>query len=86
MTPLSPEVRQFLDDQLPGRWIGRVGPIPWPPRLPYLKPQDFSFWGYAKENVYIPPLPRTINQLKEHISETVASVNGDNVTWKLARV
>lgn len=35
------EVRQFLDGHFPGRWIGRRGPIEWPPRSPDLTPLDF---------------------------------------------
>ena len=27
------EVRQFLNQTFPGRWIVRDGPIPWPPRF-----------------------------------------------------
>jgi len=34
------------------RWIGRGGPIPWPPRSPDLNSLDFFFWGYLKETVY----------------------------------
>ena len=25
------EARYYQDEQLPGKWIGRVGPIAWPP-------------------------------------------------------
>jgi hypothetical protein len=31
----------FLDRQFSDRWLGRVGPIPWPPRFPDLTPLDF---------------------------------------------
>lgn len=68
MIPLSPEVRWFLDDQLPEcGWVGRAEPIPRPPSSPDLNPLDFC--GYVKERVYIPPLPR-VNELKERISVT----------------
>ena len=33
-------------------WIGRGGPIPWPPKSPDLNPLDFCVWGYAKGLVY----------------------------------
>ena len=42
-------VRDFLNDQFPERWIGRGGPISWPPRSPDLTPLDFFFWGYVKQ-------------------------------------
>ena len=33
--------RQVLNDKYPNRWIGRGGPVPWPPRSPDLTPLDF---------------------------------------------
>ena len=48
----SLNVRQFLDEKFPGRWVGRDGPIPWPPRSPDLTPLDFFLWGFVKDQVY----------------------------------
>lgn len=45
-------VREHLDASYPERWIGRGGPIPWPPRSPDLNPIDFFVWGYFKDIVY----------------------------------
>lgn len=45
-------VREYLDNVFPNSWIGRDGPIPWPPRSPDLTPLDFYVWGRAKELVY----------------------------------
>lgn len=45
-------VRNWLDDNYPGRWIGRNEPIDWPPRSPDLTPLDFNVWGFLKEDVY----------------------------------
>ena len=42
------DVRASLNEQFPGRWIGRDGPTPWPPRSPDLTPLDFFLWGYVK--------------------------------------
>jgi hypothetical protein len=36
-------VHKFLDEQLPSRWIGRRGPVEWPPLSPDLTPMDSSF-------------------------------------------
>ena len=46
-------VRAYLNDSLPGRWIGRAGGennvlLKWPPRLPSLTPGDLFLWGYMK--------------------------------------
>jgi hypothetical protein len=30
----APVFREFLDIHFPGRWVGRGGPIPWPPSSP----------------------------------------------------
>jgi hypothetical protein len=45
-------VRTALDERFPGRWIGRGGPINWPPQSPDLTPMDLFFWGYIKGIVY----------------------------------
>jgi hypothetical protein len=52
-------VTRYLNQTFPERWIGRGGCISWPPRSPDLIPMDFSFWGFVKDNVYIPPVPGT---------------------------
>jgi hypothetical protein len=44
--------RNFLDDKFPSRWIGRGGPIEWPPRSPDLSPLDF-FSGVTLKGKYI---------------------------------
>jgi len=45
-------VREFLNVFFPNRWLGRGGPIPWPPRSPDLTPLDYYFWGHMKTLVY----------------------------------
>lgn len=49
------DARAILDEKLPGRWIGRRGPMEWPPRSPDLTPCDFWFWAYLRSKVYEPP-------------------------------
>ena len=39
------DVRLFLDATFPNRWIGRDGPIAWPPRSPDITPPLTSFYG-----------------------------------------
>jgi len=41
-----------LNERFPDAWIGRGGPIPWPPPSPDLSPLDFFLWGYFKNLVY----------------------------------
>ena len=39
-------VTDVSNERFTDAWIGRGGPIPWPPRSPDLSPLDFfSFWG-----------------------------------------
>ncbi|KAJ4442849.1 hypothetical protein ANN_04442 [Periplaneta americana] len=44
----SRTARRYLDRRFPDRWIGRGGPIAWPPRSPDLNPLDFYLWGHLK--------------------------------------
>jgi len=46
------QVRTYLDEIYPNRWIGRRGPIEWPARSPDLASNDFFLWGYLKSVVY----------------------------------
>jgi len=76
------DVRRFLNESRPQRWIGRVGKEDlalqfWPPRSPDLTPCDFFLWGFVKEAVYVPSLPTTLDDLKNHITTTVNSVTQD---------
>jgi hypothetical protein len=60
-----------------GRWIGRGGCIPWPPRSPSLTPMDFSFWGFVKDNVHIPPMPVDLQEIRDRIVNTTALVDAN---------
>ena len=48
-------VRVLLDGNLKNRWIGRSGPIPWPPRSPDLAVCDFWLWGQVRNELYKSP-------------------------------
>lgn len=48
--------RDFLNAVFPERWIGRAGPVTWPPRSPDLNPLDFYVWGHLKSIVYSTPI------------------------------
>ncbi|GFY26395.1 uncharacterized protein TNCV_25921 [Trichonephila clavipes] len=62
----------FLNQHLPKHWIGRSGDADdvlcsWPPRSPDFTPCDF-LWGYVLT------IPKTIEELKVRIWNTLASV------------
>lgn len=52
----SVAVRAHLNETFGGRWIGRGGPVAWPPRSPDLTPLDFFLWGHMKSLVYETPV------------------------------
>uniref|UniRef100_V5I868 Transposable element Tc1 transposase n=1 Tax=Anoplophora glabripennis TaxID=217634 RepID=V5I868_ANOGL len=60
------DVRRYLDEMFPNRWIGRRGTVEWPPRSPDLTPLDYFLWGYLKERVY-QDRPDNIENLKNKI-------------------
>lgn len=41
-------VRDYLDLFFPNRWIGRLGPMAWPPKSPDLTPLDFFYGDILK--------------------------------------
>jgi hypothetical protein len=67
-------VRESLDKFFPARWIGRNGPLPWPPRSPDLTPLDYFLWGYVKGQVYKSPRPQTVQELRDRIEIAIKNV------------
>lgn len=75
-------VRSFLDEEFSGRWIGRRGPVEWPPRSPDLTPPDFFLWGTLKPRVFaelhkIENKQRTIPRLMEIITKEFDVLRAD---------
>jgi hypothetical protein len=62
----SIQVREFLDQQFPGHWIGCRGPVEWLARSPDLTPLDFYLWGHLKAQVYAEKI-RNVEHLRQHI-------------------
>ena len=56
-THWSTNVSKWLNENLPGRWIGRGGQqdcnISWTPRSPDITPLNYFLWGYIKSKVYV---------------------------------
>ncbi|EZA47877.1 hypothetical protein X777_15252, partial [Ooceraea biroi] len=48
----SQEVQEFLNNTFPNRWIGRGGPVAWPPKSPDLNPCDFFVGLHEKFGIY----------------------------------
>lgn len=68
--------RNWLNQHLPGRWIGRRGPIEWAARSPDLTPLDFYLWGFVKQKVY-QKHHKDLNQLKISITNVIDSIPKD---------
>ena len=76
------EVREYLNEQLPSRWFGRAAATDntfctWPLRSPDPTVCDFFLWGFVKDNVYVPTLPKTLPELRERISNAIGNVTQD---------
>ncbi|KAJ8963159.1 hypothetical protein NQ318_018624 [Aromia moschata] len=63
-------VRNWLNSEFNEHWIGRDGPILWPPRSPDLTILDFYLWGRLEQIVY----RDDEEQLKTRIQNAVKSL------------
>jgi hypothetical protein len=52
----------------------------WPPRSPDATPFDFFLWGYVKDQVYVPPLPASIPELKVRVRTAIETITADMQT------
>jgi hypothetical protein len=60
------DVRSYLNENLPGLWIGQRGSVEYPPRSPNLPPLNFYLWGSLKDVVYHKKSP-TLETLRKEI-------------------
>ncbi|GFW00351.1 uncharacterized protein TNCV_4355481 [Trichonephila clavipes] len=65
----SISVRNHLDATCGERWIGRGGPVHWPPRSPDFSCLDYFFWGQMKSLVYETP----VNSAEELVARISAA-------------
>lgn len=70
----SAQVTNYLNQRYPNKWIGRNGPIPWPPRSPDLAILDFFLWGTLKNQVYIREYD-TVEQLREAVEDAISRLD-----------
>lgn len=76
--------RRYLDRRFPDRWIGRGGPIAWPPRSPDLNPLDFYLWGHLKSLVYSSPVP-DLESLRNRIVASCEDIRNTPGVWDRVR-
>ena len=65
--------REYLNNWLGNRWIGRGGDISGPARSPDLTPQDFFLWRCVKQKVY-QEMPTTAEDMKTRIRTAFRSI------------
>ena len=75
-------VRVLLNRVLQQCWIrcaakGDNHLLPWPPCSPDLKPCNFFLWGFVKDSVYVPPLPMSLNELRDRITHALQTITAD---------
>jgi len=72
-----------LDAIFPNTWIGRDGPILWPPRSPDITHLDFFLWRYVKDKVFSTPVPDITNS-KARITDAFVTIAEDMLenTWR----
>ncbi|KAJ4439310.1 hypothetical protein ANN_07432 [Periplaneta americana] len=80
----SRTARRYLDRKFPDRWIGRGGPIAWPPRSPDLNPLDFYLWGHLKSFVYSSPVP-DLESLRNRIVACSEDMRNTPGVWDRVR-
>jgi len=78
------EVRQHPTTVLPGCWIGCASGndkllMHWLPMSPDITPSDF-LWGYVKDRVFTPLLPRDLADLKARIIAAVKNTDAPMLT------
>ncbi|KAJ4441123.1 hypothetical protein ANN_10973 [Periplaneta americana] len=75
---------RYLDRRFPDRWIGRRGPIAWPPRSPDLNPLDFYLWGHLKSLVYSSPVS-DLESLRNRIVACSEDIRNTPGVWDRVR-
>ncbi|KAJ4427033.1 hypothetical protein ANN_26832 [Periplaneta americana] len=80
----SRTARRYLDRRFHDRWIGRGGPIAWPPRSPDLNPLDFYLWGHLKSLVYSSPVP-DLESLRNRIVACSEDIRNTPGVWDRVR-
>jgi hypothetical protein len=79
------EADEITSMHVPQRWIGcatgdNMSLTCWPPQSPALHPVTFFLWGYVKDKVFIPPVPVTLDDVKQRIITATARVDEDMLT------
>jgi hypothetical protein len=72
------EVRAYLDDNFPDRWIGRRGSVEYTERSPDLAPLDSYLWDYLKDSLYSTKTA-TLQELRHDTEQSCAGIPADTL-------
>ena len=75
----SVNVRKNLNEKLADSWIGRSGPIEWPPRSPDLTLCDFWLRSYMRDFVFKHPSPTNLEELITRSEQIFSSLQMDMI-------
>ena len=79
-------VRNWLNEEMPGKWIGRGSPtdknIAWPARSPDLTLMDYFVWGFVKSKVYVQNY-ENLEYLKNSIRAAFREISADMIASSL---
>ena len=67
--------RQVMNEISDKKWIGRGGPVAWPPRSPDLTLPNYFLWGFAKKRVMV-VAPTTPDDKKNNTLSTLKEMLG----------
>lgn len=77
--------QNVLNERFPERWIGRAGPIRWPPRSPDLNPLDYFFWGHLKNVVHEQQI-NTLEELDARLNAAYQTVTPATIQRSIASI
>ena len=63
-----------------GKVVSRLSAVEWPSRSPDLTPCDFFLWGYVKTHVFMPPIPRKLQQLRNKVIQVCNQITPQMIT------
>jgi hypothetical protein len=74
INPLTPELKSLFATLPAEIFTDDFNFRTWPPRSPDLTVCDFFLWGFVKDNIHVPPFPKTLPELRERFNTAIGNV------------
>lgn len=71
-------IRNHLNETFPDKWIGKWGPVNYPPRSPDLTVLDYYLWGRIKQIVY-QTRPTTKADMEQRITQAIQNLTSEEI-------